>query len=90
MPIEACVEQASDLLQRLMKSAHVRFKLALSLSAGYDTRPLLAACKEISRDIVIFTQIYPGIDEKHFDVWAPVALLSNLGLKHTMVRCPAP
>ena len=86
--IEECIEQASDLLKRLMKSANHRLELALSLTAGYDTRLLLAACKEISKEIVIFTQIHPGIDTSHMDIWVPDAILSKLGLKHTLVTCP--
>lgn len=87
-PLQECVEQATDILQRLMKAAHHRFNLALALTAGYDTRPLLAASKEISKDIVIFTQVHPRINEKNMDVWVPGTLLSKLGLKHILVRCP--
>jgi hypothetical protein len=67
-----------------MKAAHIRFKLALSITAGYDTRLLLAASKEISKDIMIYSQMTPGMDEKHYDIWVPVALLSDLvmNVKH--------
>jgi len=87
MPLQECVEQASDILQRLMKAAFHRFKLALSITAGYDTRLLLAASKQISKDIVIFTQVHPRINEKHMDIWVPSTLLTKLGLKHVLVRC---
>jgi len=89
MPLHDCVEHAAEILQKLMRAAHHRFKLALALTAGYDTRLLLASGREICKNIIIFTQVHPKIHEKHMDIRVARILLSKLGLKHTLVRCPS-
>jgi len=88
-PIDRCVEQSAEILRGLMKAASHRFNLALALSAGYDSRLILAASREVSKDIVFFSQIYPGMDEKSMDIRISDKLLLKLGLDHRIVRCPS-
>ena len=54
----------------------------------YDSRTILAASKDVSKDIIFFSQIYPGMNEKSMDVKISDDLLLKLGLDHKIVRCP--
>jgi len=86
--LEECVSRSSDILRGLIKSAFNRFELALSITAGRDTRLLLAVCREISDSLYIFTNIYWQLDEKSADIMIPSLLLSRLGLRHNIIKCP--
>lgn len=88
MSLEECVQRSSDMLKGLIKSAFKRFELALSISAGRDSRLILAACKDISDSLFIFTSIYWQLNEKSADIKIPSLLLSRLGLRHSIIKCP--
>ena len=88
-PIDRCVEQSSEILRGLMKAANQRFRLALALSAGYDSRLLLAATKDLSKDVIYFSQTYPGMNENSMDVRIPRELTAKLGLNHKIIQCPS-
>ena len=87
--LEEGVKQSSDILTGLIESAFNRFKLAFALTAGWDTRVLLAASKEFRRGIVYYTCIYYDLTEDSPDLKIPGRLLSKLGLKHHIIHCPS-
>ena len=86
--LEEGVKKSAEILKGLIKSAFNRFDLALAITAGWDTRVLLAACKEVSESIFYYTLIYYDLTEGSHDVKIPSALLSQLGLKHNIIKCP--
>jgi len=49
------VDEVSSLLKRQLELLHSKYNLALSLSAGIDTRTTLAAAKDIAKDVLFFT-----------------------------------
>jgi len=55
--LEEGVRKGSELLKALMISVHKRFNLAFTLTAGWDTRVLLAAGKKVSKDMFYLTLI---------------------------------
>jgi rhodanese-related sulfurtransferase len=75
------------LLRGLMESIRQRYDLALSLTAGWDSRVMLALSKEIVHDLYCFTLVYPHTENTR-DVYIPAALLRKLGLKHWIIRYP--
>ncbi len=83
---EAVVE-SSRLLHGLMLSARRRFDLALSLTAGWDSRVMLALSRDMVRDLYCFTLTYPHTENTR-DVTIPAALLKKLGLKHSLIQYP--
>lgn len=83
------VKKSSEILQGLISSAFNRFDLAFTLTAGWDTRVLLAASKEFSKDIYYYTLIYYDLTEESPDVKISSELLSQFGLKHNIIRCPS-
>lgn len=49
------VEEVSVMLKRQLELLHSEYKLALSLSAGIDTRTTLAAARGIAKEVLFFT-----------------------------------
>jgi hypothetical protein len=86
-PVDEVVAGASDLLVRLMIAANNRFKLALPLTAGWDSRMLLCASKGISTDIYFYTLQYRDLHRHSMDIDIPAKLLCSLGLHHNLIDC---
>lgn len=80
------LERTASILQGLMKSAAYRFDLAISITAGLDSRVVLAASKPISDSVYFMTVRQIGKPENHPDVRIPFQILSRLGLKHDVVK----
>lgn len=80
------VEYASSTIQGLMKSAANRFDLALSITAGLDSRVVLAASKAIKDSVSYMTVRQIRMPNDHSDLTTPSQLLSRLGLKHEVVK----
>jgi hypothetical protein len=88
--VNEVVTEASELLQKLMIAANERFKLALTITAGWDTRMLLAASKSISDEIYFYTLQVRDLNAKSHDIAIPAKLLQSLGLKHNLLNCNKP
>jgi hypothetical protein len=80
------VGSVSSTLQGLMQSAANRFDLALSITAGLDSRVVLAASKAIKDLVSYMTVRQIGMPDNHPDVATPSQLLTGLNLKHEVVR----
>lgn len=85
-PIGRAVETVSRMLTGLIRSAAERFDLVQSLTAGWDSRLLLAASREISHRISYMTVRQREMRESHADIRIPSALSTKLGFKHHVVR----
>lgn len=88
LSLEEAVPMIGELLSGLIQGAAHRFDLALSLTAGRDTRLLLASLKEMSRSVFYFTLMYWDLKRKSPDIRIPSLLLRRLGLKHSIIKCP--
>lgn len=82
------VLKISDMLRGFIKSAHFRYDMALSLTAGWDSRVMLGASRDIVHDFYCFTLTYPTLKENINDVIIPSKLMSRLGLKHNIINYP--
>lgn len=85
---EEVVVENAQLLTRLIEGASRRFELALTLTAGRDTRLLLAASKSIRDRLYCFTGIYWEMDWNHRDIRISSSLLSRIDMPHHVIRCP--
>ena len=88
LPLKESVKKCSKILQGFMESAHNRFGLALTLTAGWESRVLLAASKNIKHKIFYFTLIYWDLIKNRVDATIASRLLSKLKLKHNVIKCP--
>lgn len=83
--VEKAAECSARILQGAFESASRRYDLALAVTAGYDTRALLAACKIFKEKIHYLTHTHSNLDENGPDIQVPRKLLERYGLKHHIV-----
>jgi hypothetical protein len=82
------VHQLSELFKGLIKAAATRFDLALAVTAGLDSRLVLAASKDVSKKITYVTVRQWMAPDDHCDIVVSGRLLERLGLKHTVIKAP--
>lgn len=87
--LEKGVEKSAEIVKGLIKSAFNRFDLAFTITAGLDTRVLLAASREVSGSVYYYTLLCYGLTKESPDVKIPSELLSKLGIKHSLIVCPS-
>jgi hypothetical protein len=80
--VKKSLEISSTILCGLFEAACNRFNLALSMSAGYDSRLLLAASRNVKEKVYYFSHTRGTND---YDVTIPAALLPRLKLKHHII-----
>ncbi|MEX0685920.1 MAG: hypothetical protein WD267_12605 [Balneolales bacterium] len=79
--------EAAVLLKQLMHAGNARFDLALPLTSGWDSRLLLAACRDITRDIYFYTLLHDKTKISWSDIRIPKKLLHALGYDHHLINC---
>ena len=89
MALEESIEKGAKLLKALIESAANRYELAYTITAGRDTRLLLAASRDIRHKIYFFSMMYWHMTRSSVDVAVPSRLLKKLGLGHHVIKCPA-
>ncbi len=83
-----CANEASILLQGLMESAIIRFDMSLAITAGLDTRILLAASKKVIDQIHFFTHTHENLDTEDPDIAIPRKILKDIGAEYHIVYRP--
>ena len=82
--------EAADRLLALMtgqiRAIAARFDAALSLTAGIDSRLVLAAARDVAARLSIVTLRQGKMPDKHADIEVPNRLLGRLGLTHEVIR----
>jgi len=86
---EEVIPESAQLLQGLIQSASRRFELAHTITAGWDTRLILAASRAIRDRLYCFTLMYWNLTRNSRDIRIPSILLPRLGLTHHVVVCPS-
>ena len=81
-----CCRSASDKLVGIMSAAQNRWELTLGLSAGWDSRLLLAASRSIIEDVSVYTVQAATTNDDHKDIVIPRRLAKRLGLHHVEIR----
>jgi hypothetical protein len=69
-----------------MRSAATRFDLFVSVTAGLDSRLVLAASRDVADRVTYETVRQLSMPDDHPDITVPAALLSRLGFRHEVVR----
>jgi len=86
MSVEKVSEYSSKIIQGVFESASNRYNLALTVTAGYDTRVLLAACNRVKEKIHYLTHTHNNLNENGADIQIPQKILKRLSLKHHIVH----
>lgn len=75
-------------MTQLITAASKRYPMAFTITAGWDTRLLLAASRALSSKIY-YSSLQRSSRKYERDVHVPERLLRKLGLNHHIVRLPA-
>ncbi|MEO8615845.1 MAG: hypothetical protein ABI600_11950, partial [Luteolibacter sp.] len=76
------------LLRGQIDSAQRRYPLAISMTAGWDSRLVLALHRQYTEGLYAFTLVYPHLPCESRDVCVPKRLLGKLGIEHHLVPYP--
>ena len=83
--LDEAVEKITTLLQGLLTAAAARFDLAIPVTAGLDSRLVLAASKNIREKVTYMTVRQVRAPDKSPDVVVAARLLKKLGMEHHVV-----
>jgi hypothetical protein len=83
---EEAETRLAETLTGMMQSAASRFDLAVAISAGWDSRLVLAASRSIAGNLTFYTGKRPDMEWTHRDVQVPARLLAKLGLRHDIIE----
>lgn len=76
------------LLRGQVASAHRRYLLSVPMTAGWDSRLMLALNRDYADDLYAFTLAYPHLPINSRDVVIPSQLLAKLGFAHHVIEYP--
>lgn len=84
------IASACDSLRRVIVAGAERFNLALGLSAGLDSRTLLAASRELRHRLHYYSIRFGSNARSHPDLTVAARLVRRLGLRnHHWMPCPS-
>jgi hypothetical protein len=81
------VEEGVSLLPSIIAAGVRRMPLSLGLTAGWDSRTVLAAARQIAPMLRLDTLRFPGMGECVPDLVVPPQLCASLGLAHHIIDC---
>lgn len=84
--LEHAVEVVSSTLKGLVEAAACRFELAVSLTAGLDSRAVLAASRNVVADNPVMTVRQIDKPEDHADIDVAARLALELGFHHDVIH----
>ncbi len=87
LSMDEATDKISKLFTGLYESANNRFDLMQSVTAGVDSRALLAASKKVSKDIFYFIQKFDKLTRFSPDIRVPSRYLPSIGLDFNVMVC---
>jgi len=87
--LQVAAEDGMRDLANLVRAVAARSPLALPLTAGWDSRAILAACCRAKVRPHAYTLRFAGYGDSHQDIAISRKLLSRLGLPHQIMDCGA-
>ena len=88
--VNQCVEEVAPLIKGMLAAAANRYELAVAVTAGIDSRVVLAACRDIKERLRFVTVKQWHARQDHPDLQVATVLLKHLGLPHDVVQATAP
>ena len=83
--IEDVLHLIAQRLPALMSAILKRGTVTASLTAGWDSRMILAACREITTQLEFMTVQQCGMQRNHADLVIPRLLSQQLGFRHKVI-----
>ncbi|MBN2481971.1 MAG: hypothetical protein JXB19_09545 [Bacteroidales bacterium] len=84
--IEEAAERCASIIKGYMKSITARYNVMLPVTAGKDSRLLLAATKDLTDKVFYYINKDYDMDLRNNDIRIPQKLLPKLGLKFHLVN----
>ncbi|HEB87038.1 MAG TPA: hypothetical protein ENI68_08505 [Gammaproteobacteria bacterium] len=84
--LEDGVDKLAHLLPALIEAAVMRFDLTLGITAGWDSRLVLAASRNVKDKLGYMTVRQGKMPDTARDIVTPSRLLARLGLQHQVVK----
>lgn len=84
---EEASKKCATIIKGLLNAANERFTLAVTLTAGLDTRLVLAGCADILYDVSVVTLFNENDREFSDDIAIPRQICKALGIKHHAIKC---
>jgi len=76
-------------MTNILRAAAMRYPLAIGLTAGIDSRVLMALAKDISGEIDFVTIRQRKMSDDHPDITIPAELCKKYGLNHVIIKAKA-
>jgi hypothetical protein len=83
---ETAIDRICTLMSGQIRAAAARFDLVLSLTAGIDSRLMLATAREVADRVCIMTLRQGRMPDNFPDIEIPARLLKRLELSHNVVH----
>lgn len=85
MGLEAVVSEVSERLQFVMGQWLRNRRVHVGLSAGWDSRIVLAACSQERTRLSTYSTLISGMSPSHPDITVPKRMAESLGFHHQVV-----
>ena len=80
-------KEATRILRNSIKAASLQRPLAITLTAGWDSRMVMAASLNEIEKYDFVTLQYINVPESHSDIQIPILLCAKHGGKHHLLKC---
>jgi hypothetical protein len=80
LDLESAIQLSCNYLQGFMKAVTNRYKVMMAVTAGFDSRSLLAASREVKDLIYYFVNKEHHLTDKSADIWVPREMLKKLNV----------
>ncbi len=84
---DEAVEKAAKIVKNSIYAANKRYKLALGLTAGRDSRVVLSGSKDLIDNIFVYTLKYRNLTKQSNDIKIPKRLSARMGFEHNLINC---
>lgn len=85
-PDEAA-EAAANIITNSILALSKRAKLALPMTAGWDSRLLMALSKSIANELFLYTLKYGFVTDESADICIPHSMINRFGMTHNIIDC---
>jgi hypothetical protein len=88
IPLEVAVRKSSEIITNFLKAANYRYKVMIPVSAGWDSRLLLAASRSLKNEMVYYVLQTHAKGSQHYDIIIPGKLMRKLNLPIEIIDYP--
>ena len=87
LELETASRKGAKILENTMLAATNRFQMSMAITAGWDSRCMLAATRKVRSKIYYYIQKYGGMTDRHNDIRVPRKLTLKLGIPFHIIDC---